>query len=62
MSVQSESHGITRKYSEADMVARVARDRRVQTAAEALGIGFFYLGMLAFFVYTLRQALESGLL
>ena len=44
------------------MTARLARDRRVQTAAEALGIGFFYIGMLAFFVYTLRQVLESGLL
>ena len=44
------------------MTTRLARDRRVQTAAEALGIGFFYIGMLAFFVYTLRQVLESGLL
>ncbi|MGD8697814.1 MAG: hypothetical protein PVJ43_00905 [Gemmatimonadales bacterium] len=41
------------------MIAREAGNRRVQTAAEVLGIGFFYLGMLAFFVYTLRQVLES---
>ncbi len=45
-----------------DMIARQARDRRLQTAAEALGIGFFYLGVVAFFVYTLSQVLESGLL
>ncbi len=44
------------------MIARQARDRRLQTAAEALGIGFFYLGVVAFFVYTLSQVLESGLL
>ncbi len=44
------------------MTARQARDSRVQTAAEALGIGFLYIGILAFFVYTLRQVLESGLL
>ena len=44
------------------MVARQARDRRWQTAAEALGIGFFYIGILAFFVYTLRQVLDFGLL
>jgi hypothetical protein len=44
------------------MFARQAKDRRWHTAAEALGIGFFYAGMLAFLVYTLRQALESGLL
>jgi preprotein translocase subunit Sss1 len=44
------------------MIARQARDRRLQTAVEALGIGFFYIGILAFVVYTLRQVLESGLL
>ena len=44
------------------MIARQAKVRRLQTAAEAVGFGFFYLGMLTFFVYTIRQVLESGLL
>jgi hypothetical protein len=44
------------------MIARQARIRRIHTAAEALGFGFFYLGMLALFVCILRRILESGLL
>ena len=44
------------------MIARETQDRRFQTAAEALGFGFFYVGMLALVVYTLRQVLDSGLL
>ena len=44
------------------MIARQAGTRRFQTAAEALGYGFVYLGSLVLFVYILGRVLESGLL
>lgn len=36
-----------------------ARARRIQTAAQALGLGFFYVGMLTLLIYTIFGALDS---
>lgn len=38
------------------------RTKRIQSASEVLGVGFFYLGMVTFLVYVLLEALESGVL
>lgn len=39
-----------------------ARARRIQTAAQALALGFFYLGILTLLIYSIFGALESGIL
>lgn len=38
------------------------RARRIRTAAEALAIGFFYLGMLTYLTCVLVEVLKSGIL
>lgn len=38
------------------MRENLANGRRVRTAAEAFGLGFFYFGMLAFFLYAVLGA------
>lgn len=35
--------------------------RRIQTASEVLGLGFFYLAMVTFVVYVLFEAMQSGI-
>jgi hypothetical protein len=44
------------------MIGRQARVRRVRTAAETLGLGFFYIGMVTFLLYALLELLQSGVL
>lgn len=36
--------------------------KRVRTTAEVVGLAFFYLGMLAFFVYAILGLVNSGAL
>jgi hypothetical protein len=36
--------------------------KRVRTTAEAVGLAFFYLGMLAFLVYAILGLANSGVL
>jgi hypothetical protein len=50
------------QQSEAFMSGSPTRARRIQTAAQALGLGVFYLGMLTLLIYTIYGALESGTL
>ena len=38
------------------------RLKRVRSNREAVGLGFFYVGMLAFFIYALVSLVRSGLL
>ncbi len=36
------------------------RLRRVRLSREAVGLGFFYAGMLAFFIYAIATLVSSG--
>lgn len=54
----SEQSGLE---TEADMDASAPRTERVQSASQALALGFFYLGMVTFLGYVLFEALESGI-
>jgi len=38
------------------------RLKRVRSSREAVGLGFFYTVMLAFFIYALVSLLRSGLI
>jgi len=38
------------------------RPKRVRSNREAVGLGFFYVGMLTFFIYALVSLMRSGLL
>jgi hypothetical protein len=37
------------------MIGRQARVRRARTAAEAVGLGFFYIGMVTILLYALLE-------
>ena len=67
---EPEGRGVARQLSRARadwameeaMNALNIRLKRVRSNREAVGLGFFYVGMLAFFIYALVSLVRSGLL
>lgn len=51
-----------RRGREEAMNALNIRLKRVRSTREAVGLGFFYVGMLAFFIYALVSLVRLGLL
>ena len=49
-----------KQVGEEVMNAMNIRLKRVRTMREAVGLGFFYVGMLAFFMYAILRLVISG--